>query len=37
MGHTDSPVYGYIHLPCKVDLNGRLAGNPTSQAEARLA
>lgn len=37
MGHTDSPVYGYIHLPCKVDLNSRLAPPPAAQAEVKLA
>lgn len=37
MGHTDNPIYGYIHLPCKVELNGRLAGKASPQAEARLA
>jgi lipopolysaccharide transport system ATP-binding protein len=37
MGHTDHPIYGYIHLPCKVELNGRLTAEPTIQAEARLA
>jgi ABC-type polysaccharide/polyol phosphate transport system ATPase subunit len=24
MGHTEGQVYGYIHLPCKVELNSRL-------------
>lgn len=24
MGHGDGPVYGYIHLPCRVEVNGRL-------------
>lgn len=37
MGHTDHPIYGYIHLPCKVELNGRLTGQPSAAAEAHLA
>lgn len=37
MGHTDSPVYGYIHLPCKVGLNGRLVPPPSPQAEVKIA
>jgi hypothetical protein len=24
MGHTDAPIYGYMHLPCKVEVNSRL-------------
>jgi ABC-type polysaccharide/polyol phosphate transport system ATPase subunit len=24
MGHADAEVYGYMHLPCRVELNGRL-------------
>jgi len=31
MGHTDGPVYGYLHLPCRVEVNARLA------PEARVA
>jgi lipopolysaccharide transport system ATP-binding protein len=26
MGHGDAPVYGYMHLPCRVQLNSRLSG-----------
>lgn len=38
MGHTDNPIYGYIHLPCKIELNSRLAATSSeTQAEARLA
>jgi ABC-type polysaccharide/polyol phosphate transport system ATPase subunit len=25
MGHSQGQIYGYLHLPCKVELNGRLA------------
>ena len=24
MGHAEGPIYGYMHLPCKVEVNGRL-------------
>jgi lipopolysaccharide transport system ATP-binding protein len=24
MGHTDGPIYGYLHLPCRVEVNGVL-------------
>jgi lipopolysaccharide transport system ATP-binding protein len=36
MGHSDGQVYGYMHLPCRVDVNARLP-NPSVQAEATLA
>jgi lipopolysaccharide transport system ATP-binding protein len=26
MGHGEGQIYGYLHLPCKVELNSRLAG-----------
>jgi lipopolysaccharide transport system ATP-binding protein len=36
MGHADGQVYGYIHLPCRVEINARL--DPKSKPlEARLA
>jgi hypothetical protein len=25
MGHGEGEVYGYIHLPCRVECNARLA------------
>lgn len=28
MGHGEGPVYGYIHLPCRVEVNSRLASSP---------
>jgi ABC-type polysaccharide/polyol phosphate transport system ATPase subunit len=34
MSHGEGQVYGYIHLPCKVELNGRLGH--TRQVEAQL-
>ena len=37
MGHTDAPVYGYMHLPCKVEVNGRLQGPSEKPAEERVA
>jgi hypothetical protein len=24
MGHGDASVYGYIHLPCRVEVNAKL-------------
>jgi hypothetical protein len=26
MGHSEGQIYGYLHLPCRVELNRRLAG-----------
>ncbi len=26
MGHGESQIYGYLHLPCRIELNARLAG-----------
>lgn len=26
MGHSEGQIYGYLHLPCRVELNSRLAG-----------
>ena len=37
MGHTDNPIYGYLHLPCRIELNSRLAPAAAPQAEARFA
>ena len=31
MGHSDGQIYGYLHLPCRVEVNSRLR-----QAEAAL-
>ncbi|MBK5292635.1 MAG: ABC transporter ATP-binding protein [Acidobacteriia bacterium] len=33
MGHTTGPVYGYMHLPCRVEVNSRLQ----APVEERLA
>jgi hypothetical protein len=36
MGHAEGQVYGYIHLPCRVEVNARL--DPKAKSlEARLA
>ncbi len=36
MGHADAPIYGYLHLPCRVEINARL--NPMGAApEAGVA
>jgi hypothetical protein len=34
MGHADAQVYGYLHLPCRVEINARL---PQADAEPKLA
>jgi hypothetical protein len=35
MGHSEGQIYGYIHLPCKINVNARL--EPKIQlTEARL-
>jgi lipopolysaccharide transport system ATP-binding protein len=26
MGHSDGQIYGYLHVPCRVELNARLSG-----------
>ena len=32
MGHGDRPVYGYMHLPCRVEVNSRLhSQNPAAE------
>jgi ABC-type polysaccharide/polyol phosphate transport system ATPase subunit len=33
MGQADEPVYGYIHLPCKVEVNARLHATISTGAE----
>jgi len=35
MGHGESQIYGYLHLPCRVEVNQRLARSP-QEAEAQL-
>lgn len=32
MGHADGPVYGQLHLPCRVEVNARLA-KPASEVQ----
>jgi lipopolysaccharide transport system ATP-binding protein len=32
MGHTEGQVYGYIHLPCRVEVNARLQDSRASVA-----
>lgn len=36
MGHGEGQIYGYIHLPCRVELNGRLQP-PSARTESSLA
>jgi hypothetical protein len=37
MGHTDAPIYGYLHLPCKVELNSRLHAADQPAGEEKVA
>jgi hypothetical protein len=32
MGHSEGQVYGYIHLPCRVEVNARLQDSRASVA-----
>jgi lipopolysaccharide transport system ATP-binding protein len=32
MGHGEAPVYGYMHLPCRVEVNARLPGPGAERA-----
>jgi ABC-type polysaccharide/polyol phosphate transport system ATPase subunit len=32
MGHGEGTVYGYMHLPCKVEVNARLGTSPPANA-----
>lgn len=36
MGHGDGQIYGYLHLPCRVEVNARLAGRALPVAETKL-
>jgi ABC-type polysaccharide/polyol phosphate transport system ATPase subunit len=36
MAHGDAQVYGYVHLPCRVEVNARLGDNNT-RSEAHIA
>lgn len=33
MGHADGPVYGYLHLPCRVEVNARLQQSAAAAEE----
>ena len=37
MGHADGPIYGYLHLPSRVSVNGRLTKTSESEVESSLA
>jgi hypothetical protein len=28
MGHSEGQIYGYLHMPCRVEVNARLGGVP---------
>lgn len=32
MGHGDGPVYGYVHLPCRVEVNARMGSGVAGAA-----
>jgi len=36
MGHGEGQIYGYMHLPCRVELNSRLTGEAPQQAESKV-
>lgn len=36
MSVTDQPIYGYLHLPCRVELNRALEAGPRPQLEPQL-
>jgi hypothetical protein len=37
MGRAEKEVYGYIHLPCRVEVNARIAAvRPAPLLETRL-
>ena len=31
MGHSEAQIYGYLHIPCKVELDARLAQSPDTE------
>jgi len=37
MGRTDGPIYGYLHLPCRVSVNSRLVVRSESEVQSSLA
>lgn len=36
MGHGEGQVYGYLRLPCRVELNARLQPSQSREAEFRV-
>jgi hypothetical protein len=36
MGHGEAPVYGYMHLPCRVEVNARLGTHGAARAGVLL-
>jgi ABC-type polysaccharide/polyol phosphate transport system ATPase subunit len=32
MGHSEGQIYGYIHLPCRVEVNARLQTGPAAES-----
>jgi ABC-type polysaccharide/polyol phosphate transport system ATPase subunit len=33
MGHGEGQIYGFLHLPCRVEVNARMGGSEVRQAE----
>jgi hypothetical protein len=33
MGHGEGQIYGFLHLPCRVEVNARMGGSEARQAE----
>jgi hypothetical protein len=36
MGHGEGQIYGYLHLPCRVEVDARLAAQPLPVTETKL-
>lgn len=36
MGHSDAQVYGFMHLPCRVELDNRLVGGKAPEGERQV-
>ena len=31
MGHSEGQIYGYLHMPCRVEVNARLGASPEAE------
>lgn len=34
MGHGDAQIYGYLHFPCRIEVNARLTSNAATMEAA---